>query len=213
MDLLFALQSKSRIALRFPGCYRASMTAAALKHESITEEEYLTGEELTEIAHEYVEGRVFAMSVPTDTHGEIAQNIGTALHTHLRGKQCRAWLGNMRVRIAFLTRPIHYIPDVLVACDAAPRDPRYREHPLAIFEVLSDSTEAIDRREKLIAYTALPMLRHYFIVRQDRMEIAHVRRGETGWAEFILRDAEHEVEIPEIEFRLALSEVYLGALK
>ncbi len=187
------------------------MGEAAFKNEFITEEEYLVGEELTEIAHEYVEGRVHAMSVATDTHGEISANIFAPLHTQLRGKRCSAWMGNMRVRIAFLNRTIHYIPDVLVACDDPPRDRRFREQPLAIFEVLSKSTEAIDQREKLLAYTTLAPLRHYFIVRQDRMEITHFRRGESGWEEFTFTKGEQELEISEIEFRIAVSEVYSGA--
>jgi len=186
------------------------MNEAVLKQEFISEEDYLAGEELTEIAHEYVEGRVFAMSVPTDTHGEISGNIYAPLHAHLRGKRCRAWMGNMRLRIAFLKRTIHYIPDVLVACDDPPRDRRFREQPLAIFEVLSKTTEAIDQREKLLAYTTLPTLRHYFILRQDRIEISHVKRGDAGWEEFILSGATQELVIPEIDFRLSLAAIYSG---
>jgi len=183
----------------------------ALKSDFITEEEYLTGEELTEEAYEYVDGKVFAMAVATDTHGIIQQNIGSSLHFHLRGKRCSGWMGNMRVRLAFLSRTIHYIPDVLVACDQTPRDPRFREEPLAIWEVLSKSSEATDQREKLLAYTILPTLQHYFLVRQDRMEIAHVRRSGAGWEEFTFSHADQEIEVPEIGFRLALSEIYLNA--
>ena len=187
------------------------MAQAPLKKDFVTEEEYFAAEELTEVAHEYVWGRVHEMSVPTDTHGEIAQNIFAALYDHLRGKPSRAWIGNMRVRFALLDRIIHYIPDVLVACDDPPRDRRFREQPLAIFEVLSKSTEATDQREKLLAYTTLVPLRHYFIVRQDRIEITHFRRGDAGWEEFTLTKADQEIEIPEIEFRLAVSEVYAAA--
>jgi len=187
------------------------MSAPLLKSDFVTEEEYLAGEEQTEIAHEYVEGRVFAMSVPTDTHGEIAGAIYAALFSHLSSKRCRPWMGNMRVRLAFLNRTIHYIPDVLVACDDPPRDRRFREQPLAIFEVLSQTTEATDQREKLLAYTTLPTLQHYFIVRQERMEIAHVRRGESGWEEFVLTQPEHEVVIPELDFRLPLRAIYAAA--
>ncbi len=187
------------------------MSEALLKNEFITEEEYLTGEELTEVAHEYVEGRVFAMSVPTDTHGEISGAIYRRLGDHLEGKRCRPWMGNMRVRLAFLNRTIHYIPDVLVACDDPPRDRRFREAPLAIFEVISESSEATDQREKLLAYTTLPTLQHYFIVRQDRMEIAHVRRAASGWEEFTLNKPEQEVEIPEVDFRLPLRTIYAAA--
>lgn len=187
------------------------MSEPLLKNEFITEEEYLSGEELTEIPHEYVEGRVFAMSVPTDTHGEISGSLFSALHEHLKGKRCRPWMGNMRVRIAFLNRTIHYIPDVLVACDDPPRDARFREEPLAIFEVVSKSSEATDQREKLLAYTTLPTLQHYFIVRQDRMEIAHIRREGEGWAEFTLTKPDQEIEIPEVGFRLSMQAIYAAA--
>jgi len=187
------------------------MGEAALKHEYISEEDYLAGEELTEVAHEYVEGRVHAMSVPTDTHGVISANIFTSLHTLLRGKRCTAWMGNMRVRIAFLNRTIHYIPDVLVACDDPPRDRRFREQPLAIFEVASQSTAATDQREKLLAYTTIPSLRHYFILQQDRVEIAHIRRTATGWEEFSYSKPAQELEIPEIEFRISVADVYASA--
>lgn len=187
------------------------MQAAVLRNEFITEEEYLAREERTEEAHEYIDGRVHAMSVPTDTHGEISGALFNALFDHLRGKPCRPWMGNMRVRLAVLNRTIHYIPDVLVACDNPPRDRRFREESLAIFEVISKSTEAIDQREKRLAYKTLPTLRHYFIVRQDRMEITHVRRTDTGWEEFIYSEPAQEVEIPEIEFRIALAEVYAAA--
>ena len=187
------------------------MGEAALKNEFITEEGYLSGEQFTEVAHEYVEGHVHAMAVPTDTHGEIAGKLYRKLGDHLDGKKCRAWMGNMRVRIAFLNRTIHYIPDVLIACDDPPRDRRFREQPLAIFEVISESTEATDQREKLLAYTTMPTLRHYFIVRQDRMEIAHIRRTDTGWEEFTYASPGLELEIPEIDFRIAVGAVYSEA--
>ena len=120
-------------------------------------------------------------------------------------------MANMRVRIAFLNRTIHYIPDVLIACDDPPRDRRFREQPLAIFEVLSKSTEAIDQREKLLAYTTLASLRHYFIVRQDRVEITHFQRSETGWEEFTFTKLDQVLEIPEIEFHISVSEGYASA--
>jgi Uma2 family endonuclease len=183
------------------------MGQPALRNQFLTEEEYFSGEELTEEPHEYIDGAVYAMSVPTDTHGVIQQNLGSTLHQHLRGKKCRAWMGNMRVRIGF-PKVVHYIPDVLVACDDPPRDPRFREEPLAIFEVLSESTKAIDLREKRFAYTTLPTLRHYFVVRQDRVEITLFRRAGAGWEEFVFTERDQELEIPELGFRIPVTEVY-----
>jgi Uma2 family endonuclease len=189
----------------------AAVGEPARKNEFITEEEYLAGEEPTEVAHEYIDGRVHAMSVPTDKHGFISANLFSALRAILQGKNRTAWMGNMRLRIACLDRPIHSIPDVLVACDHPPRDRRFREQPLAIVEVISQSSEKTDLREKLLAYTALSMLRHYFIVRQDRMEIAHIRRVGERWEEFTFSKPDQEIEIPEIAFRLSVADVYESA--
>ena len=79
------------------------------------------------------------------------------------------------------------------------------------FEVISASSEATDQRAKLLAYTTLPTLQNYFIVRQDRMEIAHVRRTASGWEEFTLNKPDQEVEIPEVDFRLPLRTIYAAA--
>jgi Uma2 family endonuclease len=142
------------------------MGQTAHKRVLISEDEYLLAEERTEVGHEYLDGGLFALAAETDTHGKIAGSTFIALHTHLEGKKCRAWTGNMRVRIAFLKRTIHYIPDVLIACDDPPRDRRFREQPLAIFEVISESTEATDQREKLLACTTRPSFRYDANVRK-----------------------------------------------
>ncbi len=190
------------------------MGQAALKNDFITEEEYLAGEELTEDWHEYVDGKVFAMAVPTDTHAEISGSIFLSVGSLLRGRRCRPFKGDMRVRIAFLDRKIHYIPDVVVACDDPPPDRRFREQPLAIWEVFSESSEQTDQREKLLAYTLLPTLRHYFMLRQDRMEIAHLcRTGERrqDWTETVFTAAGDMIEVPEIGYKQTLAEIYADA--
>ena len=41
----------------------------------ITEEEYLAGEEISEIKHELIDGEVFAMSGASKNHERIAGNV------------------------------------------------------------------------------------------------------------------------------------------
>ena len=67
--------------------------------------------------------------------------------------------------------------------DEKPDNRLYREEPLAIFEVLSPSTQSIDQREKLLAYTTIPSLRHYIILHQDRMALLHMKRSGEKWEE------------------------------
>jgi len=87
----------------------------------------------------------------------------------------------MKVRIRQAGEEAFYYPDLLLACEPDDRADYYREKPCLLIEVLSDTTERIDRREKLYAYTAIPSLREYLLVAQDRRQVDVYRRTETGW--------------------------------
>lgn len=67
---------------------------------SISETDYLAGEELPGPRHEFIDGQIFAMAGATKAHGTIALNISTALRAHLRASPCRAWVAEMKVSVA-----------------------------------------------------------------------------------------------------------------
>ena len=93
---------------------------ATLTSEFISVDEYLGGEKLAEVRHEFVAGHVFAMAGASEEHNFIAGNIFAALHAHLQGKSCRVFLAEMKARLLASETDIFYYPDVMVACD--PRD-------------------------------------------------------------------------------------------
>jgi len=115
----------------------------------ISEANYLAGEELPGPRHEYVAGQVFAMAGATKTHGTIAGNIFFRLRAELRGTPCRAWVADMKVNVA--AADTYYYPDVVATCaeeDLRSDSPQsFVTAPKLIVEVLSPSTEKIDRRE------------------------------------------------------------------
>ncbi len=174
-----------------------------------SEEEYLEGAgQDNETHYEFVEGRYYAMATPTDTHSFISSAIFVALYGHLRGKPCKAFKGDMKLRINFLERKVHYIPDVMVACDEEPRDRRFREEPVLLVEVLSESTRGVDEREKLFAYSVIGSLQHYLLVEQDTMQVTHFRRLESGWTEETFIKPEQVIEVPELDFKMSLAAMY-----
>ncbi len=177
-----------------------------------TEEEYLAGTGLdSEIRYEYVRGRVYAMATPSAAHAEISSNIFVPLRALLKGKPCRAFKGEMALRINFLGKPAFYIPDVMVACDENPRSTNFREEPLVLVEVMSPATAGNDLREKLLAYTAIPTLRHYLIVNQSRREVFHYQRNPqsaTGWSDVTLSAPGDLIQVPELGFSLTVEELY-----
>jgi Uma2 family endonuclease len=115
----------------------------------MTIEEYFDFEEQqTSAKHEYVDGEVFAMSGVTRRHNAIVGNIYMRLRTAARGGPCRVHFTEVRLR----ANPVIYYPDVMVACGEPPDDERIEDAPCLVAEVLSPSTRATDRREKLLVY-------------------------------------------------------------
>lgn len=150
----------------------------------LTEIDYLDAERSGQARHEYVAGEVFAMAGGSKAHNTISLNIAVLLRTALRGSGCQTFIADMKVRIA--TQASYYYPDIAVTC--APADltsdsaKDYIESPVLLVEVLSPSTEAIDRREKMLAYRHIASLREYMLIDQERRWVEIYRRNETGWS-------------------------------
>jgi Uma2 family endonuclease len=176
--------------------------------ESVSLEEYLSGERQSELRHEYLGGRVYAMAGASEEHNVILLNIAAALRSALRGTSCRAFMNDMKVRIEAAGRDVFYYPDVMVRCGPA-GEPRYfKTDPALIFEVLSPDTENIDRREKFFAYTSLPSLHAYVLVEQERIGVTAFRRRASGWSAEHLESREAVLRLQSPDLELPLSIVY-----
>src|SRR5438105_13434867 len=64
------------------------MNAAAKSEENLTVEDYLKGEEISDIRHEYIGGKVYAMPGASVAHNTLSWNLTSALRSHLRGSPC-----------------------------------------------------------------------------------------------------------------------------
>jgi Uma2 family endonuclease len=180
------------------------------EYTRVSEEEYLALEARSPVRHEYVCGEVYAMTGASLRHNVIALNIAALLRAHLRGTPCRAFVSDAKLRIA--KAGAYYYPDVMVTCD--PRhltvgsNDQVVEAPRVVIEVLSTSTEAVDRREKLIAYRGIPSLEEYVLVAQDEAKIEiHRRHGDIGW-EIVTLTPGDPVELRSLEFASNFPAVY-----
>jgi Uma2 family endonuclease len=180
---------------------------AVLKPELISEQEYIEGELRSEIRHEYIAGHVYAMAGASDDHNRIALNIASELQQQLRGKRCEAFINDMKLKIA--KDEIFYYPDVLVACDPKDSARYFRERPTVVFEVLSPDTERIDTREKQLAYAAIPSLKVYVIVAQDRLEATVLRKTSKGsWVSEVVRGLNAALKLPGIGVEIPFRRIY-----
>lgn len=169
--------------------------------------DYLALEEASELRHEYIGGEIHAMSGASEAHNTIALNIASALRLKLRGGPCRVYMENFKVRLEAGREDIFYYPDVVVSCHKADIEKYFLRLPTLVVEVLSPSTETIDRREKKMNYLAVPTLHEYVVVAQDRRELTIFRRA-SGWQGEVFAAPESLVEFRSIQQAMTLAEVY-----
>ena len=183
------------------------------KLEYISPEDYLRMEAQSPVRHEYVAGTAYAMTGASLRHNILAGNLYAALRAHLKASPCRVFIEGVKLHVG--RDNAYYYPDVIVSCD--PRlqtitgDSMVIDQPTALIEVLSPSTEGVDRREKFFAYRKLASLKEYLLVDQNVMEIELFRRqGDVGWERFVF-SADDELALASLDFRCPLVEVYDGS--
>ncbi len=171
--------------------------------------EYLKAEDSSQIRHEYLNGQVFAMTGGSREHSLITGNIHNRLKNHLRGSGCQVFASDMKVRVE--TDNVFYYPDV-VTCNSQDIEKLFLTKPCLIVEVLSPSTENIDRREKLLTYKKIEALQEYILVSQDELKVELYRKDkDNNWIKYILcrNDA---VILDSVNLQLAMTEIYEDVL-
>ncbi len=182
------------------------MSALAMPSR-LSVEDYLAGEEVSEVRHEYMAGEVYAMTGASRVHGLIALNLGAFLRPLLRGGDCQAFISDMKVRLQIAGDAVFYYPDLVMTCDPDDRASDYCRAPCLVVEILSPQTRRIDRREKFLAYTSLPSLRSYLLISQEQRQVELFRR-EDGWTPEVF--VEGAVPLGCLDAALPLEAVYEG---
>jgi Uma2 family endonuclease len=177
--------------------------SAVLKDNRMTVEEYLQGELVSDIKHEYIDGYVYAMAGASSNHGKIASNLARELGQHLKNLPCDVFIADFKV---YVNKSKFFYPDVVVTCTPGNGDSYYTEKPLLIVEVLSDSTQRKDRTLKRLAYQSLPSLQEYVLIEQDFVEVEISRRS-ANWnsQHYFLGD---EVYFESLDLKLPIAEIY-----
>ena len=119
------------------------------------------------------------MAGESERHDLIAGLIYEAVASGARASGCRPFMANRLIRT---NAGSGYYPDVIVVCGPAAHR-LYEMNPTLVVEVLSRSTEDVDRREKAQAYATSTSLRQYVLVDPDhrRIEIASPSADTLAW--------------------------------
>lgn len=183
---------------------------AALAHKSdwISPEEYLEIERAAESKSEYFNGEMFLMSGASREHSAIAVEVTAIVRNQLRGKPCRPFSNDTRVKIP--NRNYCY-PDLTIVCDPEWQDDEFDTllNPIIIFEILSPSNEAWDRGGKFREYQRISSLREYVLISQDKPLVEIYSRREGGWLLRSVEGRDQSIPLESLEnLALPLHEVY-----
>ncbi|GAA6732949.1 Uma2 family endonuclease [Thermus oshimai] len=181
------------------------MGKAAKLLKPMEAEAYLAWEEAQPLRHELVEGVPYAMAGASRVHNLIVGNLYAFLRPHARSRGCRIYTETVKLRVSERT---FYYPDLMVVCAGEPPHTHYEEAPCLVVEVLSEATEAIDRREKLWRYREIPSLQGYLLVESRAPRVEAYARGVEGWL-YTLHE-EGAVEVPCLGVSLPLEAIYEG---
>jgi Uma2 family endonuclease len=179
----------------------------------MTPAEYLPWEAEQLLKHEYINGKVYAMTGITLPHNDIALNLTSVLRNALRGKGYKVRMAGAKVKVSELGP--YFYPDLVVSCDDLDRQATDAiRYPKLIVEVLSPSTAGFDRGDKFKFYRRISTLQEYVLIDAEKIGIDCYRKTSTGKWELTAypedtADAENPIlELVSLDFQCPLALVY-----
>lgn len=192
------------------------MTAVP-KHK-LSEAEYFAIENAAEFKSEFCNGVMYplhhdgvrAIAGARPSHNIVKENLIVQIGMQLLGGPCRTFSSDQRVRLTL--SGMYAYPDIVIVCGAAQyseADENSLVNPRAIFEVLSQSTEAYDRGFKFAQYQLQPGVQEYVLVSQDILRIERfVRQPDNTWLLTVFTDPDRPFALTSVPATVAMADIY-----
>ena len=173
-------------------------------------EEYLELETKAEYRSEYLDGQIIPMAGGKVNHNQLAINLTSAINYDVRKKPYRVFMSDLRLWI--LDCRSYTYPDVMVA-DTPLIFAENRQdtivNPVAIAEILSDSTEKYDRGNKFRMYRTIPSFKEYLLISQTTIHVEKFTKNDANqWVLSDYLDRGDKIIFTSFEFEITLDELY-----
>jgi Uma2 family endonuclease len=177
---------------------------------SYSPEEYLELETAADYKSEYHDGRIIPMAGGKPNHNQLAINLTSAINYNLRKKPYRVFMSDLRLWIPDYR--LYTYPDVMIVQTPLIFAENRQDtiiNPLAIAEVLSDSTEKYDRGDKFRMYRSIPGFKEYLLISQTAMQVEKFTKNENDrWVLSEYADKDAKITFDSFEFEIGLDELY-----
>jgi Uma2 family endonuclease len=183
----------------------------SLKKQTYTLEEYLELDHQSEGKIEFWDGNIFTLAGASPNHNQILVNLIFSLQLNLRGKGCRVFPSDMRVKVP--DYPPYRYPDLSALCGEAKFEKLGKQellvNPGLIVEILSDSTAEFDRGYKFTYYKSIESFTEYLLIAQDRPHVTQfVKQSDNSWLNHEFNAIEDKFRVATLDCELDLSELY-----
>jgi Uma2 family endonuclease len=174
--------------------------------------EYLDWEPTQEDRYEYWDGEVvlrgsgLICNYNARNHNHISGNWFKLIDDALINRDCDVYIADVKVQVEPGRK--YFYPDVVVTCDKGDDDAQIVQFPCLIIEVLSPSTEAIDRGTKFSRYRQFQSLQEYVLVQVDRPKVEVFRRNDRNQWVLSEYDLDDRLLLESIGVEIAISDLY-----
>ena len=178
--------------------------------EKFTAEEYLALERAAEYRSEFFDGEIFAMAGGSPRHSQLKANLMTALGVPLSEHPCTLYDSDLRILVD--QTGLYTYPDASIVCG----EPEFIDgqsdgvlNPIALFEVLSDGTEAYDRGRKFGHYRRIESLQEYVLISQKEPLVERFQRNtDNTWTLTESRGIDAMLTLSSVGISIPLSKIY-----
>jgi Uma2 family endonuclease len=158
--------------------------------------------------YELVDGRPVAKAGAKLRHDRVTGNAFSEIRRQLRaiGSPCDAFTSDIGIRT-----PLGRIRrlEVSVLCLPFDEEAMTSDSPRLVLEVLSESTERVDRLVKLDEYKAIDTLDYIVIADPTRVEVGCWSRDtERAWRAETFRESESIIRMPALGLAISLATFY-----
>ncbi|MGC1308422.1 MAG: Uma2 family endonuclease, partial [Phormidesmis sp.] len=138
---------------------------------------------------------------------KLAFNLRRALSDRIEEQGCDMTGSDVKVLVE---KELSYrYPDLAVSCDERDEsEAKFYSFPKLIAEVLSPSTETVDRDEKFQEYIQIPTLEEYVLISARRMQVECFRRGEGRMWLYFPYKAGERVTIASVGVEFSIEQLY-----
>ncbi|WP_158921130.1 Uma2 family endonuclease [Acidisphaera sp. S103] len=158
--------------------------------------------------YELVDGEPAAMAGAKIRHDRVTGNAFSEIRRQMRagGSPCDVFTADIGIR----TPPGNIRrPDISILCPPFDEEATTSDIPRLIVEVLSESTERVDRLIKLDEYKAIDALDYIIIVDPTRIEVGFwFRDAVRVWHSATFHDAEAVIDMPALGIAITLASLY-----